>query len=208
MKNVTINTAAAWAGTFRSYQDGDIFRESNIDLSAGDLADRFGYLKTAVDAKPDLSDTNTWTGRQTIDLSAGGGGSPYLTALQVIGEMYFSTNVSHNANSGLLMREYALADSSTSLYPVAETFIVPQLTGNRVYTFNVAPAGNFGRRIRIVRRRTADAFTATIASGTGTLAIISASNAGWVDIEQSSAGGDWRVVAWGGTVTSIDPTTP
>ncbi|MBK6515812.1 MAG: hypothetical protein IPG04_17355 [Polyangiaceae bacterium] len=204
MKNVTINTAAAWAGTFRSYQDGDIFRESNIDLSAGDLADRLGYLKATVDAKPDLDDANVWTEPQTIDGSVWRG-SPtcgpagHRRALRV---------AERRRQQRRPDREHALGDSSSSHYPTDDTFVVPQLTGNRVYTFNTVPVGNAGRRIRIARRRTADAFTVTIASGTGTLAIISASNAGWVDIEQSSAGGDWRVVAWGGTVTSIDTTTP
>ncbi len=208
MKNVTINTAAAWAGTFRSYQDGDIFRESNIDLSAGDLADRLGYLKATVDAKPDLDDANVWTEPQTIDGSVFSG-SAYLVAQHVIGEVTFAESPDVDAyHSGVLHRELVLGDSSSSHYPTDDTFVVPQLTGNRVYTFNTVPVGNAGRRIRIARRRTADAFTVTIASGTGTLAIISASNAGWVDIEQSSAGGDWRVVAWGGTVTSIDTTTP
>jgi hypothetical protein len=54
--------------------------------------------------------------------------------------------------------------------------------------------------------RTADAFTATLQDPTGptTLGVISASSAGWIEVEANGAA--WKVVGWGGTVTSLSTT--
>ena len=205
MKTITINLGAGWGATIRAIQNGDELDEANLaDIISQDVADRLGWMKTAVDAKPDLSDNNTWTGLTVFDRSAGG----YLAAVNVIGELTFGDGGggADDYRSGLLHREYVLPDSTTSIQPIAETFVVPQITANRVYTLS-APGGNYGRRVRIVRRRTADAFTVTVGGGT-TQAIISASAQGWVDLEWSSGASDWRVVGWGGTVTSIDTTVP
>jgi hypothetical protein len=205
MKTITIDTAAAWVTTIRAIQDGEALSEANIsDIMADDVADRLGYLKTAVDGKATLSGSNNWTGVNTFTRAGGG----YLVAVNVIGELTLGDGAGSTSDykSGLLHREFVLPDANGSHFPIAETFIVPAITGNRTYTFN-SPGANYGRRIRVVRRRTADAYTVTLAGGT-TQAVISASAAGWVDLEQSSGASDWRVVGWGGTVTSIDASVP
>jgi hypothetical protein len=205
MKNITIDTAAAWGAAIRAVQDGDTLSEANLsDICQDDVADRLGYLKTTVDGKASLAGTNSWTAPNTFTRAASG----YLVAVNVIGEISLGDGggSTDDYKSGILHREYVLPDANGSHFPIAETFIVPAITGNRTYTFNT-PGANYGRRIRVVRRRTADAYTVTLAGGT-TQAVISASAAGWVDLEQSNGASDWRVVGWGGTVTSIDTSVP
>lgn len=62
MKTLPIDTAAAWAATVSTFVDGDVFRESNIDLCVDSIADRIGYLKTTVDGKASVGANNAWTG--------------------------------------------------------------------------------------------------------------------------------------------------
>ena len=73
MKSYTIDTAAAWVGTIQTWQDGDVFRETNLDTITDSIADRLGYLKTKADAAGYLAAASqTWTGLQTVSGAAGG----------------------------------------------------------------------------------------------------------------------------------------
>lgn len=226
MKNVTINTAASWGASFRSFQDGDIFRESNIDLQAGDLADRLGYLKAQSDASGKLAADQTWTGSNTFNTGTGtpktiaitGDGDFNVERIRVAtgtdgGSWDASTFIVKSAVeatfecipllfAGLAAESASVADASASLSSVL-IHRVPALTANRVYTL---PSGAAGQLAFIKRTRTADAFTVSLNDGGGTIAQISASAAGWV-LAMCTTTTTWVVIAWGGTVTSISTTT-
>lgn len=217
MKNVTINTAAAWSGTFRSYQDGDIFRESNIDLQAGDLADRLGYLKAQVDGAATEAGNNTFTGVNAFNLDAGdltitGASDLVITSgFQVNAASAFNAPVTCNdiieVAAGIGLAHETLADAADTIAATTTHARVPALTASRIYTLPAAAGCAPGHTVILERVRTADAFTATLQDPTGptTLGVISASNAGW--IMAVLRGSSWRLGAWGGTVTSLD-TTP
>ncbi len=66
MKSIVINLLASWSGSIESFQDGDVFRESNIDLSMGSVANRLGFLKNAVDNAVSLANPNTFSAKQTF----------------------------------------------------------------------------------------------------------------------------------------------
>lgn len=207
MKLITINLAASWAGTIETFQDGDYLRELNFDSIFNKVGDRLGWLKTAVDGKATLSGNNTWTGFQRIEPT----GSPWpnpAVGLIVYRSIRFANNETTTAEaavSGIEWRAIRLngaADETKS--PSAETFIVPQTTGNRIYKFNI-PSGGMHFRFKIVRPRTADAHTITIqnAAGSKTYAIISASSRGIVELTYDSTLADYIVTGAEGGVTSI-----
>lgn len=213
MKTATIDTAALWAGTISTWQDGDIFRETNTDTVTDSIADRLGYLKTKADAAGYIAAANTWTGENTFttvasvtDFVVGGDGDMTVAAAATFNSTAtFNSEVSA-ANvllTGVVGPSYeTLADSAASLSNVL-VHRVPTLTANRVYTL---PAGSDYQLALIVRNRTADAFTATLQTSTPTtLGVISASSAGWILVQKKPAS-VWVVVAWGGTVTSLDTT--
>ncbi len=197
MKNVTINTAAAWAGTFRSYQDGDIFRESNIDLSAGDLADRLGYLKATVDGKPGLADNNTWTGTQTFNNVVTFTGTVQQTGnpdFQLsgspleIGNIVCDGDISFPADddSGVSRRIVTGSDANATIDAAADEIRVPTLTANRTWTFN-AVGPRPGALVRIIRNSNLDAFTLTVKRGDGTtIAVFAASTATFAEFSYTS----------------------
>ena len=218
MKSVTIPTgvATAWSGTFRSFVDGDIFRESNIDLNAGDLAERLAYLKDRADIAVTTTGTQTITGIKTFNVDAGDltvtGASDFRceATATFIGTVGFSSEVSASDNllaaAAFGLSTETLADAAASLSATAVVHRVPTLTSNRVYTLPATVTAE-GQLMILVRNRTADAFTATLqTSAAVTLGIVSASNAGWILVRGTTSGNTWRVVAWGGTVTSIDTT--
>src|SRR5690349_7675586 len=62
MKTLAI-AFASWIATVRTFQDGDVYRESSIDLQIADVCDRLGYLKTTLDGKGGLADNNEWNGQ-------------------------------------------------------------------------------------------------------------------------------------------------
>lgn len=180
MKNLTISLVAAWVATIRTFQDGDIFRESQIDLYSGDIADRLGWLKTN---KADLSAANTWTATQTFSPSG-------LVAAIFNKQISFGGGLT---GAWLEHRVRVLGDANETPTLDAELYIVPQITANRTYTFG-SYGGNPQRRIRIIRQRTADAFTVTVSNGT-TVAVIAASKPGWVELQYSTTNG-WLQVAY------------
>lgn len=202
MKSVAI-TVAAWVASFSTWQDGDVFRESQIDIISGEMADRFGYLKNALDGKASLSGTNTWTAMQTIQPSDGG--API--GLRLYRELHFvstATSPGEATRAGLHHRKVILPDVDGTYAPDGDTFIVPQTGGNRIYRFG-PNGGNDGRRIRIVRPRVGDAQTVTVQdSGSNTIAVFPSGAAGWIDIEfDVSKTPQWLPVSWSSTLTSV-----
>jgi hypothetical protein len=213
MKNVTINTAAAWAASFRSFQDGDIFRESNIDLNAGDLADRLGYLKATVDNAMLLTGNQTAAGNKTFsgattmsgglditggDLNFSGAGSVTIDRPIEINEA-----LTQNGFAQLLAQvQFGMdfpADSNATFAAGKTMHRLPALTGNRVYTL---PSGTSGQIKIITRGATTGAFTATINDGSRTLAVIPASTQGWI-VVVCQGGTVWNNVLWSSALTSV-----
>lgn len=223
MKNLTISLLAAWGASIRSFVDGDLFRESTLDLLWGDLADRLGYLKTAVDGKPSLASNNTWTGDNTFDtgtgpysnfIVTGDNGATFNTPLVCNSSFNSANNASMQGETGfsgythidgtLALSSENLGDANANVGQVV-IHRVPQLTANRAYTLPALGAGYHDKDIHvIVRMRTADAFTVTVQDATPTtLGVISASAAGWIAVQYNSG---WKVIAWGGTVTGLSTT--
>ena len=218
MKSVTIPTgvATAWSGTFRSFVDGDIFRESNIDLNAGDIAERLAYLKDRADIAVTTTGTQTITGIKTFNTDAGPltitGVDDFACAATATFGAAVAFNAEVAANDNLLaaaafgISTETLADAAAALSAAAVVHRVPTLTANRVYTLPATVTAE-GQLMFIVRNRTADAFTVTLqTSGATTIGVISASSAGWILVRGTTSGNTWRLVAWGGTVTSLDTT--
>lgn len=69
MKSTAINTGASMPASITTFQDGDVFRESAIDLMIADIADALGYLQNIADDAALLAGANTWTGLQTFTKS-------------------------------------------------------------------------------------------------------------------------------------------
>mgnify|MGYP000031138403 CR=1 FL=1 len=214
MKSYTIDTAAAWVGTIQTWQDGDVFRESNLDLMADSIADRLGYLKTKADGAAYLAAASqTFTGLQTISGVAGGVNITGDVGLSVTQTASFLSDIDVTgtaicnvvaAQTELRLPIATLPDANATISCFGRNR-VPQLTANRSYTLpgggvatlaviSVSAAGwvefqdSNGNCLRVTRSRTADAFTVTILGTAG------------------SGANQWRVTAWGGTVTSLDTT--
>lgn len=201
MKNFLINITAIWATTLSTWQDGDIFRETQTDLVISDIGDRLGYLKTALDLKPDLSDTQTWTGLNTFHPSTG------LPGIKVYKELTFpdpATELAAALTAGIIHRERAMANADGIEAPNAEVLVVPAINANRLYTIG-SYGGNDGKRVRVRRPRTGDAFTVTLQdAGSNAICVIPASQHAWVDIEYRAAKTPvWGIVGYGGTFTSM-----
>ena len=222
MKATTIDTAALWAGTISTWQDGDIFRETNTDIVSESIGDRLGYLKAKADVAGYLAADQTWAGSNTFDTGvadtttfAGDNAVVFNTSVDVNSTFHSVDNAALDGETSLNGAAYATglfgistadttdADATLSTMTVQR---VPTLTGNRVYTL---PAPTYpGQLCLLIRNRTADAFTATLQTATPTtLGVVSASSAGWIlaQAKNITATG-WRLVAWGGTVTSLDTT--
>lgn len=197
MKTIAINLAAAWAATISSFQDGDVFRESQIDISMGTVADRLGYLKNAVDGKVAAGDNVTWTGTHnfsntTVTITNGtwqGAGAPDLLfsgstleigSVSVDGEIGINTA----AGSGIISRFIAGNDAAATINDAYDEYRIPTLSGNRVWTMGHT-AGNVprdGARV-LVSRSAAGANSLTLQrEDTTTLAVIPAAAAGWVEL--------------------------
>lgn len=219
MKSYTIDTAAAWSGSITTWQDGDVFRETNTDAVTDSIGDRLGYLKTKADgaaylaaASQTFSGVATWAGASSGVVVSGDLGLTVGT-FDVGGTATFSDVVDFNAgpvtfasapvfNGGLKADYSTLSDADTTIgTPTKFEYRVPTLTANRSYGLD----------------------------GTAnTLAIISASSQGWVELVHSTTkqrvrvvrmrtadaftvtvkgtAGTWRIAAWGGSVTSLDTT--
>ncbi len=207
MKSLAINLAAIWAATLETFQDGNVFRESNIDLQMLSIGDRLGYLKTAVDGKASLSTNNTWTGVQTFKPSGGGGqvAATFWRSLQFVTR---GTDAVESLIAGVVNRIERFNGAANETVTIAsEYLLIPTTTGNRQYSLNPPSPSLNGRVIRITRPRTGDAHTCEILdvlAGT-TLCIFPASQTGWVDLmfDGASASGSWVVVARSVNLTSV-----
>jgi hypothetical protein len=218
MKTVALNLAAASPTGIQSFQDGDIFRESNIDLQAASLADALGYLRAQTDnavlktGNQTIAGNKTFSGTTTLSgPNALSGATTVSGALLATSTAEFDGQVNFDAacyvDENLYPSFANLPDANGAIDNIRVFYRVPQITANRVYTLPTGSASIVGRIHRFTRSRTADAFTVTMQDATGTVAIIDASAAGWVELEcvDTSASG-WRVSAWGGTVSSLRTT--
>jgi hypothetical protein len=216
MKSIVINLLAAWGANISSFQDGDVFRESNIDTSMGSIADRLGYLKTTVDSKAAVAANNTWTGNNEFNTDAGtfqvtGSGdmqveTPALLngTLSVFGVAEFNDETTFSG--GIALGVEALGDAAEAIDATTYHARVPAVTAARTYTLPSTVGLQDGHTVKVTRVDTA-AFAITIQDPTGptTVGQITSGAAGWIEfVKRGSA---WRVSAWGGTVTSLS-TTP
>lgn len=221
MKNLTIDTAAAWAGTLTTIQDGDAASEATMDQVVDTIGDRLGALKTAADGKLSIASNTdqTLSGTGGIVLSSGkeiiAGSSSILTLsssglsigqfatnnVNALGQLRINSNGSFQLYPGsrfeISSQILPDADANVGSYPVSR---VPALTSNRTYSL---PLANPGEVIRIVRTITTNHSVTFTSGGVGTVAVIAANSQGWVEFINASSGADWRVLQWGGTVTSI-----
>lgn len=225
MKSLVINLLAAWAGNIRSFVDGDIFRETNIDLSMGDVADRLGYIKTALDTLGSLAGDNSWSGNNEFvtDFGAGSGFkvsgsdnalftvgvvlSQFLTVAGtvVVNGATLATGVATDLFIGATIQiatsaQETLADANATITKTMVT--VPQITGNHVYTLPAVGAST-GRLCFIRRPRSADAFTVQIIrpSDSASLGTLAVSKPGWM--LAAVVGGNWKPVFWGTDWTGV-----
>ena len=224
-KALTIDTAAAWAGTITTIQDGDPASEATMDLVMDSVADRLGYLKTReANAFPLASaTTRTVSGLGTTDFSS----AVNLNALTSINGalgLVVNTGSSVSISSGALLAHAGLLNltgsmaASYALLPDANATItmvfesrVPVITANRTYTLPSVAALPFGAgpryRIRITKADNANHQALIVEPvALGLLAALGSTNPyqGWVEFV-ANALGEWRVSAWGGSASAITP---
>lgn len=222
MKNLTIDTAAAWAGTLTTIQDGDAASEATMDQVVDTIGDRLGALKTAADGKLSLASNTdqTLSGTGDIILSSGkeiiAGSSSILTLssnglsigqsgrldINALGQLRIQSSGEFVLLQGsrFVLQSQILADADVGItsYPVSR---IPALTSNRTYSL---PLGNNGDVLRVVRTVTTNHSVTITGGASGTVAVIPANSQGWVEFINAGNGfADWRVLQWGGTVTSI-----
>lgn len=222
MKNLAISLLASWGSSIRTFVDGDIFRESNIDLMEGDIADRLGYLKAQFALTPTLAGSNALTGLWTwaAGVAPGivvlGDAGVTTTDLDVKGFGTFENQVTFTAASVLeiegthqtdttatmLEQTATLADANITVPSTGNRFRAPIMaTADRVYTLPTPIAA--GRTLRIEKMHN-DSHKLTVKNASaGTMCDINvtAAGVGWVEVRDSSTG--WVVSAFGGDVTSI-----
>ncbi len=224
MKTLAISNVA-WVATVRSFVDGDVFRESNIDLSMGDVADRLGYLKAQVDASGKLAADQTWTGSNTFSSGASEtniftGDNPVqfagISVASTAGfadEVTFASLLQHNGGDaeflgssvdiGTVLKLSDVATLADANVTIANTIVrVPQTTANRTYTL---PAGSAGRLVILVRPRSADAHTVTLQDpSAATIGICPVSAQAFIVAQYNGVA--WKALMWSNNVTSISTT--
>lgn len=189
-KSMTIDTAASWGASITVPTDGDVFQESQTDVYFDTIADRLGYLKSRTDGLAGLATNNTWTGTQAFNND--------ITAQDQLieGQLSFQTLTA----SGIV-RRFVVVTSTSTIGEGYDTVSVGNTAGNITLTMPVAYQG---ARVRIVRNSTSLAHTVTVQTSTPvTLGVISASAAGWIEVERMAGPANWVVVGYGGTVTSL-----
>lgn len=212
MKDIAIATSppVAWDDVIVSFEDGDVFRESLLDLNVGSIADRLGYLKATLDTKPDVDDDIEFTGTVTFSgdavfIAPGGGTSEVTGELSVSGTLNaasLSVNGTVLANDGYQEITHILANADETVSADSyQVFRVPVITGNRIYT--VSNPTNPGVALKFSKPHVAG-FSATIKrADTTTLAILDASERSALTIR--SIGSKWVVEDWtAGSVSNID----
>lgn len=217
MKNITINTAAEWVTTLLAPQDGDKARELTFwDLLFTRIGDQLGALKTMVDGKASLSGDNEWSGTQTFRTIDGP-----ITFVEDDYDVEFQAPiVAQNSTfndvsqfngptylfGGIALTPQALPDAASAIAVTTFHARVPVITANRVYTLPSTAGLPDGWTIRLERLDISSAWSATLQDPTGptTMGIVGASAQGWVEVIKR--GSNWRVSAWGGSVTSLHST--
>jgi hypothetical protein len=229
MKTLPIDTAAAWAGTLSTIQDGDPASEASMDLVVDSIGDRLGYLKTNVDGAFLLSSASLRTvsgaGQVVFATSLGvafdapatfnGAGSAItlpagkLLSIDNAARLTCAAGSIASFQGGFGASYETLGDVDSTLGLAYESR-VPVLTGNRSYAlYAQSTYSALGAPLRKrVSKASTSAHSVTITSpASGTLAVISGGNhQGWVDLVASpSVDGEWRVSAWGGEVSFVGP---
>lgn len=217
MKTLSIANVA-WVATIRSFVDGDIFRETNIDLSMGDVADRLGYLKATVDSKGGLATDNTWTQGNIFD-SGGDTSAEFIVdgdadaILQGAGGFIVNRNASFTGDvafsevltitGGISLAPVTLADAAAVLDATKFHHRVPTLNASRNYSCPPTASVGDGHTLRIEKLTTAATHEAIIkdADTVTTIAILTHTTQGWVEVVKR--GSNWRVAAWGGNAASL-----
>lgn len=209
MKTITIDTGAAWDTTISTWDDGDVFRETNIDIVSTDIADRLGYLKATLDTKPDVSDDLEFTGEVEFsgaqfvvsagDITMGATGNFTLQGTVDCDVINATSFVA--AQGGVAQNVLLLSDAAQNIDCNQNQILrVPVLTANRIYTFNEPPEASI--EITVTKAQSS-AFTATFRRADSTvLAIIDASVPGWIRFHAN--GTKILVSAWSAGVSSIN----
>lgn len=214
-KSLTIDTAAVWAGTLTVPADGDTWQETQTDIYWGTIGARLGYLKAGLDGVVTLGGFNTWTSGNTFtsvvqfDDDVLLYGSTEALALSCSsfavgsgGTFNSETPLTFAGTASVAFRGYSV-NTTVNLSAEYDTCSVGTIAGNIVLTL---PAGFAGKRYRITRNRTADAFTVTVNNPSAVaMGTISANAAGWLEFER--IGANWILIGYGGTVTSLSTTT-
>lgn len=216
-KTISINLAAPWVGSLSSIMDGHVLSEAACwDILWTELAARFGWLKNAVDDVAGLtSSTNTWTGNNEFNTDAGtfqvtGTGDAEFdtpvfanSTLSVNGVAEFADHVL--LAGGVAFDVEALTDANEVIDATTYHARVPVVTAARTYTLPSTAGLDDGHTKKVTRVDTA-AFAITIQDPTGptTVGVINSGAAGWIEFVKRGA--NWRVSAWGGTVSSLSAT--
>ncbi len=206
MKSVTINLAAAWSAAVQSFVDGDVFRESNIDLQIGAIADRLGYLKTQVDGKATIAGANTFTGNNNFNTDAGtwqvsGSGDAVFScglldaACVIAARSDVSIEGATDIGGILGLATNVLPDASGTIPSNFVHHRVPAITANRAYGTPSITGGN--RHILIFTRPGTESFTAGL-TGIGTVPV---GQAGY--IVAIARAGNWVPVLWSNNITGL-----
>lgn len=220
-KTVTINLAAPWSAGVSMPQDGDIFRESNLDVWLGSYADRIGYLKTReVELEADKAGAASdmvWSGShifnkaltpvefaQGLLVSAlgvevtGGGVAVSNGNITVGGGLLTFSNA---VGSGQVYRTSTGSDAAFTIDATYDEWRVPQLTSSRIWTVDSTPAPNNGRRLRVTKVRN-DAFTLTLRrEDATTIAVLDSGVIGCVELVYM---GSWKVSFFGPGVSGVN----
>jgi hypothetical protein len=205
MKTVSISLVAAWAATLRWFQDGDVFRESQLDLMMGDVADRLGTLKTLVDGKATLAANNSWSGNQTFDGDVSCTGGFAATTVDCSGiSCTGGTSFPNDPVAGVERRILLGSDAPMNITAAYDQVRIPVLSANRVYTLKHTGvnAPREGAKIEIVRNGNGDAFTLTVKrEDATTIGIFIASTA--AHATYTFHGGKWLVDVVAASVTTF-----
>lgn len=210
-KPLTIDTAAAWAGTITTIQDGDPASEATMDVVMDSVGDRLGYLKATADNSlllaSNAAQTLSGTGTLTIAKSLTVSGSTTLTSnLTLNAAASITSGWDLNVLSGasifvqgkLRLDIEILANANVQMGQTYESR-VPIVTSPRTYT---TPVGSNGQKKRVARVDNTSNHAITISTGVITLGVIAANSQGWLDLV-CIGNNDWFVSAWGGSVSSI-----
>ncbi len=221
MKTVSIDTGAVWGSGVRSWQDGDVLRESNMDLIIDDITDRLGYLKAReVELEADKAGAASdmvWSGSHifnkaltpvefaqgllvsALGVEVTGGGVAVSNGNITVGGGILT--FSNAVGSGQVYRTATGSDAAFTIDATYDEWRVPQLTSSRIWTVDSTPAPNNGRRLRVTKVRN-DAFTLTLRrEDATTIAVLDSGVIGCVELVYM---GSWKVSFFGPGVSGVN----